>query len=240
MESVDLPFRNRMDAGRALAPALRRYRSRDDVLVLALPRGGVPVAAEVATALHAPLDVMIVRKLGVPWHEELAMGAVASGGVRVLNAEIVSRAGISSEEIEQATRTQQHEIERREKTYRGSRRRPEVNGKCIILVDDGIATGATMRAGIRALREVGAAAIVAAVPVAPAETIDILRSEADEVVCLAAPEPFYAVGAWYADFQQVSDDEVSRLLCRAWSESPQEAPAETAGINGQVPSRGEK
>jgi putative phosphoribosyl transferase len=213
---VHLPLSDRTAAGRALAAALAGYRNRDDVLVLALPRGGVPVACEVAAALQAPVDVLIVRKLGVPWHEELAMGALASGGARVLNEDVIAGAGIRSEEIERATRVQQLEIERREQAYRGDRPQPEVKGKRVILVDDGIATGATMRVGVQALRQRGAAAIAVAVPVAPAETVGLLRAEADEVVCLATPEPFFAVGAWYADFRQVSDDEVRRLLDAAW------------------------
>jgi len=219
MTRVKLPFRDRTQAGAALADALARYRDDQDILVLALPRGGVPVACEVAAALRAPLDVMIVRKLGVPWQEELAMGAVASGGVRLLNPEVVSQAGIGSEEIEQATRVQQIEIERREKAYRGNRPQPQVRGKRVILVDDGIATGATIRVAIRALRQRGASAIVIAVPIAPVETIEVLAAEADEVVCLATPEPFWAVGSWYADFRQVSDAEVCEQLNRMWHES---------------------
>lgn len=213
---MQLPFDDRKKAGAALAAALSRFRDQHDVLVLALPRGGVPVACEVAAALGAPLDVMIVRKLGVPWQEELAMGAVASGGARLLNASIVAEAGISARQIEQAAQAQALEIERREKAYRGSRPQPEVKGKRIILVDDGVATGATMRVAIRALRERGASSIVVAVPVAPADTVDILGAEADEVVCLATPEPFCAVGAWYSDFRQVSDAEVRRLLDLMW------------------------
>jgi putative phosphoribosyl transferase len=185
------------------------------------------VACEVAAVLRAPLDVMIVRKLGVPWQEELAMGAVASGGARLLNPDIVSRAGISSEEIEQATRVQQLEIERREKAYRGSRPQPEVKEKRVILVDDGIATGATIRVAIRALRQRGASTIVVAVPVAPAETADVLGAEADEVVCLATPEPFGAVGTWYADFRQISDAEVCRQLSHMWHGSKNTTTAET-------------
>ena len=223
MAGSHLPFHDRTEAGKALAFALVRYRDCDDVLVLALPRGGVPVACEVAAALRAPVDVLIVRKLGVPWHEELAMGAVASGGARVLNEDVIARAGIRSDEIERATRAQQLEIERREKAYRGNRGQPAVKGKRVILIDDGIATGATMRVAVRALRQHGVSAIVVAVPVAPAETVETLRAEADEVVCLATPEPFYAVGAWYTHFGQVSDDEVSRRLDRAWRSTAQAA-----------------
>ena len=216
MASIRLPFRDRTEAGQALAIALGGYRDRDDVLVLALPRGGVPVACEVATALRAPVDLMIVRKLGVPGQEELAMGAVASGGARLLNRDIVMEAGIGPEEIEAATRIQQLEIERREKAYRGNHPEPQLDGRCIILVDDGIATGATMRVAIQALRQRAVSAIVAAIPVAPAETVAILRAEADEVVCLATPQPFHAVGSWYASFRQVSDEEVRRQLDAAW------------------------
>jgi putative phosphoribosyl transferase len=214
--NVDLPFSDRMAAGKLLAAALARYRNRADVLVLALPRGGVPVACEVAAALQAPVDVLIVRKLGVPWHRELAMGAVASGGARVLNEDLIARAGIRTDEVERATHEQQREIERREQAYRGNRPQPEVKGRHVILVDDGIATGATMRVAVQALRQRGASAILVAVPVAPAETIATLSAEADDVVCLATPEPFFAVGEWYSDFGQVSDHEVSRLLDRAW------------------------
>jgi putative phosphoribosyl transferase len=223
-----LPFADRTAAGQALARALARYAGRDDVLVLALPRGGVPVAGEVAAALGAPLDVLIVRKLGVPWQEELAMGAVASGGARVLNEDVIAGGGIRPEQIEQATREQRREIERREQAYRGDRPHPEAKGKQVILVDDGIATGATMRVAVQALRGLGAAAIVVAIPVAPPDTVALLRGEADEVVCLAMPEPFYAVGSWYADFRQVSDEEVRRLLEAAWSAAPAQGPSRGA------------
>ena len=225
MASTHLPFHDRNEAGKALAFALVRYRDCDDVLVLALPRGGVPVACEVAAALRTPVDVLIVRKLGVPWHEELAMGAVASGCARVLNEDVIARAGIGSDEIERATRAQQLEIARREKAYRGDRPQPPVKGKRVILIDDGIATGATMRVAVQALRQQGVSAIVVAIPVAPAETVETLRAEADEVVCLATPEPFYAVGAWYTHFGQVSDDEVSRLLNLVWRSSARAAVA---------------
>jgi putative phosphoribosyl transferase len=214
---TELPFHDRRVAGKMLALALARYGGRDDVLVLALPRGGVPVACEVAAALQAPVDLLIVRKLGVPWHEELAMGALASGGARVLNEDVIASAGIRPDQLERVTREQHQEIERREQAYRGSRSQPEVKGKCAILVDDGIATGATMRVAVQALRQRGAVTIVVAVPVAPAETVERLRVEADEVVCLATPDPFHAVGIWYADFRQVSDDEVRRFLAAAWS-----------------------
>lgn len=213
---LHLPFRDRTQAGRALAEALSRYRDRADMVVLALPRGGVPVAAQVAAALRLPLDVMIVRKLGVPWQEELAMGAVASGGARVLNADVVASAGIPGEEIERSAQIQLKEIERRERAYRGGRPWPEVRGRHVILVDDGIATGATMRVAVKALRQLGVAGIVVAVPVAPGETVSILQGEADEVVCLAVPEPFYAVGSWYVDFRQVSDEEVREQLEARW------------------------
>lgn len=225
MDPIRLPFRDRSEAGRALGAALARYRGRDDVLVLALPRGGVPVACEVGAALRAPVDLMIVRKLGVPWQEELAMGAVASGGARVLNDAIVAESGVRPEEIEAAAGAQILEIERREKAYRGDRPPPVVDGKCVILVDDGIATGATMRVAVRALRQRAVSAIVAAIPVAPAETIELLRAEADEVVCLATPEPFHAVGSWYFDFRQVSDEEVRRQLAHLWRAAPPARPS---------------
>jgi predicted phosphoribosyltransferase len=208
-------FRDRADAGRRLGAALRRYADRGDVLVLALPRGGVPVAAEVAQALHAPLDVFLVRKLGVPGHEELAMGAIASGGVRVLNDEVVSLLAIGPEVIERAAQAEQAELRRRERAYRDDRPPPDVRGKTVILVDDGLATGSTMRAAAEALRRLGPARIVVAVPTAAKETCDQFRDVVDEVVCVITPEPFHAVGLWYEDFEQTTDEEVRDLLARA-------------------------
>ena len=206
---------DRVEAGRALASLLRDYADRPDVIVLALPRGGVPVAFEVARALHAPLDVFLVRKLGVPGHEELGMGAVATGGVIVLNEQVVRALGIPSRVIESVAAREQRELERRGRAYRGDRPPPDVRGRTVILVDDGLATGGTMLAAVRALRQEQPARIVVAVPIAARETCDLLRQEADKVVCAATPEPFHAVGVWYQDFTQTSDDEVRELLARA-------------------------
>jgi putative phosphoribosyl transferase len=208
-------FRDRTEAGRRLAAELARYRDRPDVLVLALPRGGVPVGHEVARALHALLDVFIVRKLGVPGHEELAMGAIASGGVRVLNQDLVRELGIPDEIIGRVADSEQRELERRERLYRGERPPADVSGKTVILVDDGLATGSTMRAAVAALRRLGPARIVVAVPTAATQTCDEFRNEVDEIVCAVTPQPFYAVGLWYEDFPQTSDEEVRELLERA-------------------------
>jgi predicted phosphoribosyltransferase len=209
------PYRDRSEAGRVLASRLAAYAHRPDVLVLALPRGGVPVAFEVATALEAPLDVFVVRKLGVPGHEEFAMGAIASGGLVVLDPEVVRFAGVSEAALRRVIEKERRELERRERLYRGDRAQPEIAGHTVVLVDDGLATGSTMRAAIEALREKGPARIVVAVPIAAPETCDALRGEADEVVCAATPEPFRAVGLWYEDFSQTTDDEVRALLTRA-------------------------
>ena len=211
-----LPFANRDQAGEALAGALGAYRNRWDVLVLGLPRGGVPVAARVAGEIGAPLDVMVVRKLGTPGQEELAMGAIASGGGRVLNEDVVGGLGISAETLDRVTQRERRELRRREEAYRGDRPFPDLNGRCVVLVDDGIATGATMRAAVGAVRAVGAAEVVVAVPVAPGDTVLTLRHEADAVVCLETPEPFMGVGRWYSDFGQTRDDEVVSLLQAAW------------------------
>ncbi|HZP43398.1 MAG TPA: phosphoribosyltransferase family protein [Candidatus Binatia bacterium] len=208
-------FRDRADAGRALAARLARYAGRPDVLVLGLPRGGVPVAFEVARALGAPLDVFVVRKLGVPGHEELAMGALASGGVRVLNAEIVSGLGVSEEEIAAATAREAEELARRERAYRGDAPPLDVAGKTAILVDDGLATGATMHAAVAALRQRAPARIVVAVPTAAPDTCAEFRAAVDEVECVMTPEPFVAVGLWYTHFEATTDDEVRALLARA-------------------------
>lgn len=208
-------FRDRRDAGQRLAGELRAYAGRTDVIVLALPRGGVPVGYEVATSLGAPLDVFVVRKLGLPGHEELAMGALASGGVRVLDEELIRVARVSAMEIGRITAAEQAELERRERRYRGDRPFPDLRGKTAILVDDGLATGATMRAAVTALRIEGPTRVVVAVPVAALETCNALRALADEVICAVTPDPFHAVGLWYDDFSQTTDDEVHALLERS-------------------------
>jgi predicted phosphoribosyltransferase len=208
-------FRDRSEAGRRLAAGLAAYANRPDVLVLALPRGGVPVAYEVARSLQAPLDVFLVRKLGVPGREELAMGAIATGGVRVLNEDVVHALDIPEEAIAAAAAEERRELARRERIYRDDRPAPDVRGRVVILVDDGLATGSTMRAAVVALRRQGPACIVVAVPVGSAETCAELQEVADEVVCVRTPDPFYAVGLWYDDFSQTTDEEVHDLLARA-------------------------
>jgi len=205
-------FLDRRDAGRRLAEALLPYANREDVLVLALPRGGVPVGYEVARALGAPLEVFLVRKLGAPDHEELAIGAIASGGTRVINDAVISALGITAEEVERVAATELLELERRERAYRGETAPPEIAGRTVIVVDDGLATGASMRAVVLALRALGPAKLVVAVPVGAAETCVDLRQEVDDVVCLLSPDPFQAVGLWFVDFEQTSDDEVRKLL----------------------------
>jgi predicted phosphoribosyltransferase len=208
-------FRDRRDAGRTLARVLSAYRDRPDVIVLALPRGGVPVAYEVALALHAPLDVFIVRKLGVPGHEEYAMGAVASGGVRVMNDKIVQLLGISDAAVDDVARAAQRELERRERRFREGRPPLDVTGRTVVLVDDGLATGATMLAAVKALQAMKPERLVIAVPTAATETCEDMRREADEVICATTPEPFRAVGLWYENFEQTSDEEVHDLLAQA-------------------------
>jgi putative phosphoribosyl transferase len=208
-------FRDRCHAGQLLAAELAAYAGRSDVLVLALPRGGVPVAFEVARALGAPLDVFLVRKLGVPGHKELAMGALATGGVRVLNERVVRELVIPDAAIEAVAAEEQRELARRERDYRGDRPPPAVGGRTVILVDDGLATGSTMRAAVAALRRQGPARIVVAVPAAAPATCDQFRAEVDEIVCAVTPEPFYAVGLWYEDFSPTTDDQVRDLLARA-------------------------
>ena len=208
-------FRDRRHAGQVLAQQLQAYSGRADVLVLGLPRGGVPVAYEVARALGARLDVFIVRKLGAPEQPELAVGAIASGGVRVLNPEVIRVLGISEREIEDLTTREFEEVHQREKLYRGERPPIEVAGRTVILVDDGLATGSTMRAAAIALRRAEPAKIVVAVPVAAHATCEVLAGEVDEVICAATPEPFYAVGQWYEHFGQTTDDEVRELLAPA-------------------------
>jgi len=208
-------FRDRRDAGRALAARLEAWAGRPDVVVLGLPRGGVPVAFEVAHGLRAPLDVFLVRKLGLPGHEELGFGAIASGGVRVLNEDMVRALGLPTDVIEAVTATELKELERRERAYRGNRSSVDVRGRTAILVDDGLATGASMRAAIVALRRRQPARVVVAVPLGAAETCQAMVAEADEVVCARTPEPFHAVGLWYEDFDQTTDEEVQDLLARA-------------------------
>jgi len=205
-------FADRREAGRALAALLRPYAGRAAVVVLGLPRGGIVVAREVAAALAAPLDIFVVRKLGVPLQPELAMGAIASGGVRVLNASVIETFGISHDVLEQVTRHERQELERRERTYREGRPAVALDGRQVILVDDGLATGATMRAAITAVRDLRPARVIVAVPVGTPETCREVTRIADELVCIETPELFDAVGAWYHDFSQTSDEEVTAAL----------------------------
>jgi putative phosphoribosyl transferase len=213
-------FRDRAEAGRRLAKRLHGYSGRDDVVALALPRGGVPVAYEVAKELDVPLGVFVVRKLGVPGYEELAMGAIATGGVIVLDEGLVRRLGIDRAQLERAIAREAEELERREEAYDGQRSPSQLEGKTVILIDDGLATGSTMRAAARAVRQLNPKRVVVAVPVAAEETCDEFRDVVDEVVCEATPRPFHAVGLWYEDFSQTSDEEVRELLERA--ETPSE------------------
>jgi predicted phosphoribosyltransferase len=203
------------ESGRVHADKLIVYAYLEDVVVLALPRGGVPVAFEIAKKLNAPMDLFIVRKLGVPWQQELAMGAIATGGVRVLNDDVVKAYRLTGDEIALVEVKEKHELERRERSYRGERAAPEVRGRTAILVDNGVATGTTMLAGIAALRKLRPARIIVAVAVAPRSTYEQLKAEADEVVCLFAPATFYAVSLWYEHFEQTTDEEVRDLLARA-------------------------
>jgi putative phosphoribosyl transferase len=205
-------FRDRVHAGQYLAERLPQYAKAPDAVVLGLPRGGVVVAAEVAGRLELPLDVFLVRKLGVPGYEELAMGAIASGGIRVMNDEVLRQASISDSAIEAVTRREERELVRREEAYRGDRPRLDVKGLTVILVDDGLATGATMRAAVTALRRQGPRRVVVAVPTAAPDTCDDFRAEVDEILCGMTPTPFYAVGVWYEDFSQTTDEEVQQLL----------------------------
>jgi putative phosphoribosyl transferase len=224
-------FRDRTEAGKLLAEQLTAYANLHNVLVLALPRGGVPVAFEVARALHAPLDVIVVRKLGVPWQEELAMGAIATGGVRILNNDVVQFLDIPDEVINKIAAQEQQELERRERLYRGDRPAYDVHGRTVILVDDGIATGATMHAAVAALKQRQPARIIIAVPTAAPSTCDEFVVEVDELVCVIRPEPFIAVGYWYRQFSQTSDEEVRSLLEQAnhgfptTQRKPKKAPA---------------
>jgi putative phosphoribosyl transferase len=211
-------FRNRIQAGRLLAQRLQKYAGDPDLLVLALPRGGVPVGFEVARALNAELDVFLVRKLGLPGHEELAMGAIASGGIRVINRHLVEALGVSEDEIEAVAQEEERELVRRERLYRGNRPPPRIQGRTVILVDDGLATGSTMRAAVEALRQQHPAKLVVAVPIAESSTCEDLAQEVDEIVCAVTPEPFIGVGLWYEDFSQTTDQEVEDLLQRAAQE----------------------
>jgi putative phosphoribosyl transferase len=212
MKEIELPLWDRQSAGEALAERLAGHYPPEETLVLALPRGGVPVAREIARRLGATLDILLVRKLGAPGQPELAAGAIASGGVRVLNPDVMDGLRISASQLARVAATEMKELERRERLYRGARERPPVAGRTVIVVDDGVATGATMRAAIQALRQQNPARVVVAVPVAAPDTARRLEREADEFVCLATPSPFHAIGQWYRDFAQVGDDEVRRLL----------------------------
>lgn len=209
-------FTNRAEAGQMLASRLKAYVGRKDVIVLGIPRGGVPVAFEIADALRAPLDVFVARKLGVPGQEELAFGAIASGGVRILNSEIIQLVNISKLDIERVTIQEQRELERRERLYRGTRPPLDVRGRTVILVDDGIATGSSIRAAISALRQLKPADLIVAAPVAPLDTSRELTREVDDLVCLETPRMFQAIGQFYDDFSQVTDEEVADLLRRNW------------------------
>jgi predicted phosphoribosyltransferase len=210
--AVDMRYRDRRHAGRVLASRLERYGGAEGLVVLALPRGGVPVGFEIAVRLHAPLDVLVVRKLGLPGDEELAMGAVASGGVRVLNDDLIAGFGVSERTIENVTAIERREVDRRERAYRGDRDPVDVAGRTAILVDDGLATGSTMSAAILAIRELAPRRLIVAVPIASPGTCKELSTKVDEMICAATPEPLRAVGLWYADFEQTSDTEVRALL----------------------------
>jgi len=229
-------FHDRVEAGRRLAEKLGRYANQPDVLVLALPRGGVPVGYEVARALGAPLDLFLVRKLGLPGQEELAMGAIASGGARVLNRGLLERLRIPMEMVERVAADEERELARREQAYRGAHAPPAVRGRTVILVDDGLATGATMHAAAAALRQLGPARIVVAVPVGAPSTCEDFRDDADEIVCAETPEPFLAVGQWYEDFSQTSDEEVRHLLESSRRERPASRSRESRGRRDARPS----
>ncbi len=213
--TVTAQFQDRSEAGQFLAKKLAAHVGDPSLLVLAMPRGGVPVAYEVAKALHAPLDVFLVRQLGAPGYDELSMGAIASGGVRTLNDEVIRHFGISGNVIDAVAREKQRELERREKVYRGQREAFAVAGRTVILVDDGLATGASMRAAVKALKTQRPKAVIVAVPIGSADTCNQLQREADEMVCGMTPDPFYTVGAWYSDFMQITDEEISQLLNHA-------------------------
>ena len=219
---ASLRFDNRADAGRQLATLLSEYADRDDVLVFGLPRGGVPVAAEVAAALHAPLDVMVVRKLGAPGQPELAMGAIASGGAYVVNPEVVAQ--VSHEQLDDVIKHEREELVRREREYRGDRAFPDVAGRTVIVIDDGFATGATMRAAVQAMRQYNPREVIVAVPVAPPHVQDSTLREADRFIALLQPTPFYAVGQWYRRFDQTEDIEVTTLLKKSQTSARNLAP----------------
>lgn len=221
--TAQVPYADREQAGRVLAEDLSDYAGRDDTLVLALPRGGVPVAYEVARAIGAPLDLLLVRKLGLPGHEELAMGAIATGGAQYINPQVVSQAGVDQETIERLTERERQELNRREQTYRGDREPPAIEGKVVILVDDGLATGATMLAAINALRGREPAQLVVAVPVAPPDTVTRVAREVDHVACPAQPAAFGGVGRWYRRFDQTTDDQVRQRLHNAWDQEASHA-----------------
>lgn len=214
---MNLPIANRNDAGKALAIQLMELDGRENSLVLALPRGGVPVAFEIALALEAELDVLIVRKLGIPIRPEVAMGAIASGGVQFLNKELIAYNQINPIAIENVLQEETTELRRRERVYRGERSEPQVKGRCVVLVDDGLATGASMRVAIDAVKQRGAEQIVIAVPVGPLATLEQIQQKVDGIVYLATPEPFHAVSKWYREFPQVNDSEVKSLLQKAWA-----------------------
>jgi len=223
-------FRDRTEAGRVLAHRLAAYANYPNALVLALPRGGVPVAFEIAEALNLPLDIVVVRKLGLPGHEEFAMGAIASGGARVLNQDLIRQLSLSDEIIEQIVAREQRELERRERTYRGQRPVLDVRDRIIIIVDDGLATGSSMRAAIAALRQKQPAKLIVAVPVGARITCSELEAFADEVICLETPENFSAVGLWYGDFSQITDEEVIDLLERNRKNSEARNISQEAGV----------
>lgn len=219
----NIPFRDRMAAGQTLVAALAAWRAQADVLVLALPRGGVPVAYAIASALALRLDVMLVRKLGTPGHKEVAMGAIASGGVQVLNDDVIRHLHIPPAAIDATARKEILELQRRDLAYRGNRPAPALAGQQVILVDDGLATGATMRAAITAVRQQAPARIIVAVPVAPEETLSMLRPLVDQLICPLTPAPFYSIGQWYRDFAQTTDEEVKSLLGQAWQRDLRDA-----------------
>lgn len=223
-DAFDIPIRDRVAAGRALVPLLSAYRGQAYTIVLALPRGGVPVAYEIAMALDLRLDLMLVRKLGVPGHEEYAMGAIASGGVRVLNGEVLQMLDLRAETIEAVVARETRELQRRDRAYRGDRRAPVLRGQRVILVDDGLATGATMRAAVQGARQQEPIALSVAVPVGASESLELLRNEADEVICPVVPQTLISIGSWYLDFSQTSDREVFDLLRRAWQRSCERRP----------------
>ena len=216
-------YTDRTDAGRQLAEALSSYAQREDVILLALPRGGVPVAAEVAKQLRKPLDIFLVRKLGTPGHEELAMGAIAPGGYRVMNRDVVAMARVSEEEVAREEEKERAELNRRLASYRDDRPKPDLSGKTVVLIDDGLATGASMEVAAEAVREAGAARVVVAVPTAPPDSVERIEEVADEVISLITPSQFMAVGAWYESFEQTTDREVRELLAEVWSQGLHDA-----------------